>query len=190
MSLSPYSSRAALDKKQEGCLELFFFCGLLRALCRAPLKPLMHPVHLAWQSCETQDHRLGRQQLHLLIEPMFTLHLEDKRALTNVAHAPRFITHSGYTLCFYLWSYGFLFLFLGPSATLTNFGGWMIKHAIIRFTLSPSMILSVPPLKGCCFGKRFASPSTKRWGGPCVKPDLGWSDGQHMAGSAGCTSLS
>lgn len=97
MSLSPYS-RAALDKKQEGCLELFFFCSLLRALCRAPLKPLMHPVHLAWQSCETQDHRLGRQQLHLLIKPMFTLHLEDKRALTNVAvHALHFLTNSGYT---------------------------------------------------------------------------------------------
>lgn len=74
----------------------------------------------------------------------------DKRCACSAFHNS-FRVYSLQGICFYLWSY-----FFCPSATLTNFGGWKIKHAIIQFTLSPSMILSVPSLKGCCFGMRFA----------------------------------
>lgn len=66
--------------KQGRLSALFFFFltrSLLKALCTAPLWPLMHPVHLARWSCETQDYRLGRQQFHLLIEPISSIRLEE-----------------------------------------------------------------------------------------------------------------
>lgn len=40
----------------------------------------MHPVHLAKQSCETQDHRHGQKQFHPLIEPISTLHFAGETA--------------------------------------------------------------------------------------------------------------
>lgn len=38
------------------------------------LWPLMYAVHLARQSCETQDHRHGLKQFHPLIEPISSSH--------------------------------------------------------------------------------------------------------------------
>lgn len=58
---------------------VFLSSAFKSTLQRAPLWPLMHPVHLAKQSCETQDHRHGQKQFHSLIEPISTLHFERKQ---------------------------------------------------------------------------------------------------------------
>lgn len=67
---------AGLTKIMEAVSRLFFSPRLLRALW---LWPLMHPVHLAKQSCETQDHRHGQKQFHPLSEPISTSQFEDKQ---------------------------------------------------------------------------------------------------------------
>lgn len=67
-------------QKHGGCLEVVFLPSPFKStLQRAPLWPLMHPVHLAKQSCETQDHRHGQKQFHPLSEPISTSRFEDKQ---------------------------------------------------------------------------------------------------------------
>lgn len=53
------------EKHMEAVSRLFFSPRLFKStLQHAPLWPLMHPVHLAEQRCETQDHRHGQKQFH------------------------------------------------------------------------------------------------------------------------------
>lgn len=77
MSLSLCSGA---EKHMEAVSRLFFSPRLFKStLQHAPLWPLMHPVHLAEQRCETQDHRHGQKQFHPLSEPIFTEQFEEKQ---------------------------------------------------------------------------------------------------------------
>ena len=67
-------------KTQGGLSRVVFLSIAFKStLQRAPLAPNA-PVHLARQSSETQDHRHGQKQFHPLIEPISTLHFEEKQA--------------------------------------------------------------------------------------------------------------
>lgn len=79
MSLSLCSGAARLKKTGRLSRVVFLPSPFKSTLQRTPLWPLMHPVHLARQSCETQDHRHGQKQFHPLIEPISTLHFEEKQ---------------------------------------------------------------------------------------------------------------
>lgn len=96
MSPSLYSRAARLKKtgRLYRVVCVFFFPSPFKStLQRAPLWPLMHPVHLARQSCETQDHRHGQKQFHPLIEPISTLHFETGiwYLLLYIFYIPHFI---------------------------------------------------------------------------------------------------
>ena len=83
-------STAQKERKEQGgrlwscCFSSSPFKSTLQP---APPWPLMHPVHLARQSCETQDHRPGQKQFHPLIEPISTLHFETRNPIRVTVHA-------------------------------------------------------------------------------------------------------
>lgn len=74
--------------KNGGHLQVVFLPWPFKStLRRAPLWPLMLPVHLAKRSGETQDHRNGQKQFHPLSEPISTKHSEDENR-NCICYAP------------------------------------------------------------------------------------------------------
>lgn len=80
----PVQKGSEAEKTGTLCRVVFLSSAFKSTLQRAPLRPLMHPVHLAKQSCETQDHRHGQKQFHSLIEPIATLHFRGNSNLIYV----------------------------------------------------------------------------------------------------------
>lgn len=81
LSTAPAAAVAAGGWKITGRLSrvVFLPSPFKSTLRHASLWPLMHPVHLVRQGCETQDHRHGQKQFHPLTEPISTLHFEAKQ---------------------------------------------------------------------------------------------------------------
>lgn len=191
MSLSLYSRSVGLKETGRLSRVVFLPSPFKSTLQRAPLRPLMHPVHLAQQSCETQDHRHGQKQFHPLIEPISTSHFEEKQQSdmcywaynikmkhfikVSIKYVHTLVITPNISVCTTSEMFSIITDSSYPLLNLITYSYEVDKPSSTREKTNFSL------LRGCCVGVRVA-PSTRRRGGFYVKPDPVSSDGQCMAG--------